>query len=66
MGGFGQEVSVDTGSVQGEHTEIFAEEVADLLKNARSVVITPGYGMAVAQAQYPVADLCGKSCEQKV
>ncbi|HJQ04011.1 MAG TPA: NAD(P)(+) transhydrogenase (Re/Si-specific) subunit beta, partial [Nocardioides sp.] len=28
--------------------------------NAKSVVITPGYGMAVAQAQYPVADMTAK------
>jgi len=41
----------------GEHRETNAEEVADLLREAGSVVITPGYGMAVAQAQYPVADL---------
>ena len=34
-----------------------AVEVAELLREAASVVITPGYGMAVAQAQYPVADL---------
>ena len=41
----------------GEHREITAEDVADLLKDARSVVITPGYGMAVAQAQSAVAEL---------
>ena len=34
-----------------------AAEVAELLSDASSVVITPGYGMAVAQAQYPVAEL---------
>jgi NAD(P) transhydrogenase subunit beta len=34
-----------------------AEQVAELLGSARSVVITPGYGMAVAQAQYGVAEL---------
>ena len=28
-----------------------------MLKNAHSVIITPGYGMAVAQAQYPVAEI---------
>lgn len=39
------------------HTEITAEDCADMLLQARSVVITPGYGMAVAQAQYPVAQL---------
>jgi len=33
------------------------EETADLLLGARSVIITPGYGMAVAQAQHPVAEI---------
>lgn len=60
LGGFGQEVAVSGDAEYGEHTEIFAEEVASLLKDSRNVVITPGYGMAVAQAQYPVADLCEK------
>jgi len=41
----------------GDHREIQADEVADLLAHASSVVITPGYGMAVAQAQYPVAEM---------
>lgn len=60
LGGFGQEVATSSDQEYGEHTEIFAEDVAQLLKSSRSVVITPGYGMAVAQAQYPVADLCEK------
>ena len=57
-GGFGVEagtVSADTD--YGEHREITAEGAAELLSEAHSVVITPGYGMAVAQAQYPVAEL---------
>jgi H+-translocating NAD(P) transhydrogenase subunit beta len=41
----------------GEHREVQADEVAELLAGAGSVIITPGYGMAVAQAQYPVAEL---------
>ena len=56
-GGFGIEASGDDDTDYGEHREISAEETAELLKNASSVIITPGYGMAVAQAQYPVADL---------
>ena len=62
LGGFG----VDTGTVvapaadQGEHREVTAAEVAEMLVQARSVVITPGYGMAVAKAQYPVADLTAR------
>jgi len=56
-GGFGQEVSVGEAKDYGEHREMLADEVAEMLRDASSVVITPGYGMAVAQAQYPVAEL---------
>jgi NAD(P) transhydrogenase subunit beta len=57
-GGFGVESGTAADDTDyGEHREITAEGVASLLSNASSVVITPGYGMAVAQAQYPVASL---------
>ena len=57
-GGFGAEAPSSGGDEeQGEHREITADSVAEMLAGASSVVITPGYGMAVAQAQYPVADL---------
>jgi NAD(P) transhydrogenase subunit beta len=56
-GGFGNEGSVAVDRDYGEHTEISAEDTAELLKDASSVVITPGYGMAVAQAQSAVAEL---------
>ncbi|MDQ3157463.1 MAG: Re/Si-specific NAD(P)(+) transhydrogenase subunit beta [Actinomycetota bacterium] len=59
-GGFGIAASSDDDTDYGEHREINAEDTADLLKDATSVIITPGYGMAVAQAQYPVADLVSK------
>ena len=50
----------------GTHREIDAADTADLLREATSVVITPGYGMAVAQAQYPVADLTRRLRERGV
>src|SRR5690554_905931 len=59
LGGFGSDggaVSASAGA-DGEHREVGAAEVAEMLAAARSVIITPGYGMAVAKAQYPVADL---------
>jgi NAD(P) transhydrogenase subunit beta len=56
-GGFGNEGATASDVDHGEHREITAEDTAQLLKEATSVVITPGYGMAVAQAQYPVAEL---------
>jgi NAD(P) transhydrogenase subunit beta len=60
-GGFGNEGSTGTDDRDyGEHTEITADDVAELLREAESVIITPGYGMAVAQAQGAVAELTRK------
>ncbi|CAQ84489.1 MULTISPECIES: Re/Si-specific NAD(P)(+) transhydrogenase subunit beta [Photorhabdus] len=66
-GGFGTDGS-STGDDQemGEYRETTAEEVAELLKNSTSVIITPGYGMAVAQAQYPVHDITAKLREKGI
>ncbi len=61
LGGFGSEGGTITADVdQGEHTEVQADEVAEMLKDANEVIIAPGYGMAVAQAQYPVAEITKK------
>jgi NAD(P) transhydrogenase subunit beta len=65
-GGFGIETGPADTTEYGEHREINAEDTAKLLRDAGSVVITPGYGMAVAQAQYPVADLTRKLRERGV
>jgi len=60
-GGFGSDVVASSGDEdQGEHTTTSAVEVADLLTSAQRVIITPGYGMAVAQAQYPVYEITQK------
>jgi NAD(P) transhydrogenase subunit beta len=56
-GGFGNEGSTVDATDYGDYREVTAEEAAELLRDASSVIITPGYGMAVAQAQYPVAEL---------
>ncbi len=65
-GGFGTNVEVAADVDYGEHIETNAESVADLLKNAKSVIITPGYGMAVAQAQYPVYEMTQKLIEKGI
>ena len=66
-GGFGSDGVASTAEQElGEYRETNAEDVADMLKNASSVIITPGYGMAVAQAQYPVAEITHKLRERGV
>eukprot|EP00914_Ancora_sagittata_P002836 GHVO01005990.1.p1 GENE.GHVO01005990.1~~GHVO01005990.1.p1 ORF type:complete len:610 (+),score=135.60 GHVO01005990.1:114-1943(+) len=40
-----------------EHRETTADEVADMIVNARSIIIVPGYGMAVAKAQYAISEM---------
>ena len=59
LGGFGGPVGEQM-AVEGEQIAIEAEGVAAALNEADSVVIIPGYGMAVAQAQSGVADLVRK------
>jgi len=65
-GGFGIAAPSAADEELGEYRETDAVSVAQLLKNASSVVITPGYGLAVAQAQYPVADLASRLREKGI
>lgn len=59
LGGFGTDGGTPAGDADQEGTieQTDVTSVARMLQAARRVVITPGYGMAVAQAQYPVATL---------
>ena len=61
LGGFGAEEGAApagaTGVIEGEMIATTAEDVAELLREAQSVIIVPGYGMAVAQAQHPVREI---------
>src|SRR5213076_1924741 len=63
---FGIEAPSGDDTDYGEHREIDAQGAAELLADASSVIITPGYGMAVAQAQYPVASLVSKLREKGI
>ncbi|WCC80478.1 NAD(P)(+) transhydrogenase (Re/Si-specific) subunit beta [Cutibacterium equinum] len=60
LGGFGDAPAAAGDGPSGEITEIKAGDLASQLSDASSVIIAPGYGMAVAQAQYPVAELAKK------
>lgn len=41
----------------GTHTETTVESTVELMVNAKSVIIVPGYGLAVAQGQYAVGEI---------
>ena len=57
FGGFGQSSGGSTAEVTGSVTATDHDDVAEMLMNADSAVIVPGYGMAVAKAQYPIYDM---------
>ncbi|MCH4210013.1 Re/Si-specific NAD(P)(+) transhydrogenase subunit beta [Bifidobacterium sp.] len=57
FGGFGDAPKAAAAKVEGEYHEVQAADVAEELKEAHSVIIAPGYGMAVAKAQTAVATL---------
>jgi len=59
LGGFGTD-STGTGKpmeITGTHTEINSDQAVDLIKEAQNIIITPGYGLCVAKAQYPIAEM---------
>ena len=63
-GGFGggaptkkQAAAGEPAQPQGEVVPVSAADTAELLREAKSVIIVPGYGMAVAQAQHTVNDI---------
>jgi NAD(P) transhydrogenase subunit beta len=57
LGGFGTAGGVIVEGIEGEAVATSALETANLLANAKQVIIVPGYGMAVAQAQSAVSDI---------
>ncbi len=61
LGGFGADEGAAPGGASaqpaGEVKSVTAEETADYLRDAKNVIIVPGYGMAVAQAQYPLYEV---------
>ncbi|KAI4466457.1 nad(p) transhydrogenase [Holotrichia oblita] len=59
LGGYGTS-STGTGKpmeITGTHTEVNVDNVVEMINNARNIIIVPGYGLCVAKAQYPIADM---------
>ena len=63
LGGFGADNSLDNKKIKRDQKPVKsgnAEDAAFLMKNASSVIIVPGYGMAVAQAQHALREMVDK------
>lgn len=64
LGGFGNgdggSSSSAAAQIEGEVTEFDVHQTVDALKQSKSVIIVPGYGMAVAQAQHSLASIVEK------
>src|SRR3954465_13019787 len=67
LGGFGGEVAGPAGAVETRPVKQgSAGDAADIMKNAGKVIIVPGYGMAVAQAQHALREMADKLKEEGV
>ena len=67
LGGFGGETAGPAGAVETRPVKQgSADDAAFIMKNAGSVIIVPGYGMAVAQAQHAVREMADKLKEEGV
>jgi proton-translocating NAD(P)+ transhydrogenase subunit beta len=66
LGGFGGEVAAPTGKEQRPVKQGSAEDAAFILKNSGKVIIVPGYGMAVAQAQHALREMADRLKEEGV
>ncbi|XP_067665655.1 NAD(P) transhydrogenase, mitochondrial-like [Haliotis asinina] len=59
LGGYGTS-STGTGKpmeITGTHTEVNVDQTIEMIRDSKNIIITPGYGLCVAKAQYPIAEM---------
>ncbi|KAK6168199.1 hypothetical protein SNE40_022075 [Patella caerulea] len=59
LGGYGTS-STGTGKpmeITGTHTEVNVDQAVEMIDEAKNIIIVPGYGLCVAKAQYPIAEM---------
>jgi len=59
LGGYGTTSTAGgkPAEIVGTHTEVNVDGAVEMIRNAKSIIITPGYGLCVAKAQYPIAEM---------
>ncbi|XP_008308740.1 NAD(P) transhydrogenase, mitochondrial [Cynoglossus semilaevis] len=66
LGGYGTTSSLGGKPMEivGTHTEVNLDQTIDIIKEASNIIITPGWGLCAAKAQYPIADMVKMLREQ--
>ena len=59
LGGYGTSATAGgkPAEIVGTHTEVNVDGCVEMIRNAKNIIITPGYGLCVAKAQYPIAEM---------
>ncbi|RWS16102.1 NAD(P) transhydrogenase-like protein [Dinothrombium tinctorium] len=57
LGGYGVTSSAGPAKITGTHTETNVDQTANMIRDSKNIVITPGYGLCVAKAQYAIAEM---------
>uniref|UniRef100_A0A669DEU3 proton-translocating NAD(P)(+) transhydrogenase n=1 Tax=Oreochromis niloticus TaxID=8128 RepID=A0A669DEU3_ORENI len=66
LGGYGTTSTLGGKPMEivGTHTEVNVDQTIDIIKEANNIIITPGWGLCAAKAQYPIADMVKMLKEQ--
>ncbi|XP_076143900.1 NAD(P) transhydrogenase, mitochondrial [Alosa pseudoharengus] len=66
LGGYGTSSTAGGKPMEivGTHTEVNLDQSIEMIREANSIIITPGWGLCAAKAQYPIADMVKMLCEQ--